>query len=120
VQALAHITGGGLLENIPRVLPQGLRAELDAGQWALPPLFGWLQERGRMEAAELARTFNCGLGMVLVVSPDRVGEVTGTLTDAGETVYRVGAVKVGQRGVTIRAATPLWGQDTAWTASHDQ
>ncbi|MGL6042743.1 MAG: phosphoribosylformylglycinamidine cyclo-ligase, partial [Sandaracinobacteroides sp.] len=65
IHALAHITGGGLLENVPRVLPEGMRAVIDAKAWDLPPLFQWLQARGRMAAAELARTFNCGIGMVL-------------------------------------------------------
>ena len=75
VRALAHITGGGLTENIPRVLPAGLRAVVDAGAWELPPLFDWLRETGSIAPAELARTFNCGIGMVAVVAPERVDAV---------------------------------------------
>ncbi|KAM6945718.1 trifunctional purine biosynthetic protein adenosine-3 [Aplochiton taeniatus] len=75
VKAYAHITGGGLLENIPRVLPQGLAAEIDASRWSIPPVFSWLQREGGLSEEEMARTFNCGLGAVLVVSPPDVQRV---------------------------------------------
>jgi len=92
VKALAHITGGGLIENIPRVLPAAFRAELDAGAWDLPPVFRWLKARGGIEAMELARTFNCGIGMVIIVAPADVDRVSATLTAAGEQVRAIGRI----------------------------
>ncbi|HSR55508.1 MAG TPA: AIR synthase-related protein, partial [Alphaproteobacteria bacterium] len=93
VTALAHITGGGLTENIPRVLAPGLRAALDAAAWPLPPVFAWLAREGRLEDAELARTFNCGIGMAVITAPDAADEVESRLSQAGETVYRIGRVE---------------------------
>ena len=95
VHALAHITGGGLTENLPRVLPEGLGAEIDLASWTLPPVFGWLAEVGGIEAAELLKTFNAGIGMVCVVAEDRADALQGVLTDAGETVHRIGRVTSG-------------------------
>src|SRR5262249_46486093 len=69
VKALAHITGGGLTENIPRVLPRRLAAEIGLGSFALPPVFQWLQHEGKIDQSEMLRTFNCGIGMILVVAP---------------------------------------------------
>jgi len=92
VKALAHITGGGLLENIPRVLPDDMAVEIDAGAWPVPPVFAWLATAGGVEGLEMARTFNCGLGMVAVVSPDDAPAVTAIFEDNGETVYTVGTV----------------------------
>jgi phosphoribosylformylglycinamidine cyclo-ligase len=92
VKALAHITGGGLLENIPRVLPAGLAAELDAGAWELPPVFRWLQHHGHIASSELARTFNCGIGMIAVTNPDETEATIGILEAGGETVYRIGRI----------------------------
>jgi len=93
VKAMAHITGGGFPENIPRVLPAHLRAVLDVRAWTLPPVFAWLKRMGGVEAAELARTFNCGIGMVLVVSAEDAQAMTTLLVDAGERVYRVGQLE---------------------------
>lgn len=101
VHALAHITGGGLLENLPRVLPEGLGAEVDLSTWTLPPVFGWLKAQGGFDQTELLTTFNAGLGMVLVVAPDTAEAVTAALQGAGETVFRIGHVAPGQ-GVTTR------------------
>ena len=92
VKALAHITGGGLLENIPRVLPGGLAAELDARSWSLPPVFRWLQQHGNIESSELARTFNCGIGMIAVTSPETAGEAIRLLEAEGESVTRIGRI----------------------------
>lgn len=119
IHALAHITGGGLLENIPRILPADCRASIVADSWDLPPLFGWLQARGAMEAAELARTFNCGIGMALVVAPEQVDTVTAALEAAGETVHAIGGVLPGARGCVIVGRAGLWGQQQDWTARHD-
>ena len=92
VHAVAHITGGGLTENLPRVLPEGLGCEIDLGAWALPPVFGWLAEVGGIEQAELLRTFNAGIGMALVVAPDRAEALAEDLMNAGERVIRIGRV----------------------------
>ncbi|HVJ35292.1 MAG TPA: phosphoribosylformylglycinamidine cyclo-ligase [Terriglobia bacterium] len=95
VKALAHITGGGLLENIPRVLPAGLQAEIDGGAWTLPPVFQWLARTAGINAHEMSRTFNCGIGMILVVAADRAAEVEKVLQGQNETVHRIG--KIGAR-----------------------
>ncbi|MCC5972762.1 MAG: phosphoribosylformylglycinamidine cyclo-ligase [Rubellimicrobium sp.] len=96
VRGLAHITGGGLTENLPRVLPEGLGAEIDLGAWTLPPVFRWLAETGGMEQAELLKTFNAGIGMVMVVAPDRAGALTDLLGEMGERVVSLGEVIPGQ------------------------
>jgi phosphoribosylformylglycinamidine cyclo-ligase len=95
VHALAHITGGGLTENLPRVLPNGLGALIDLDAWALPPVFKWLAETGQMEQAELLKTFNAGIGMVLAVAPGELQAVRGVLQEAGETVFQIGRVQSG-------------------------
>jgi phosphoribosylformylglycinamidine cyclo-ligase len=90
IKALAHITGGGLSGNVPRVLPPGVVGRIDAANWRAPPVFLWLYEAARMTAKELLGTFNCGIGMVLVVVADYADDVTRFLTEKGETVYRLG------------------------------
>lgn len=95
VRALAHITGGGLTENLPRVLPDGLGAEIDLASWSLPPVFGWLRAAGGVEDVEMLRTFNCGIGLVLVVDPERAEALTRGLEAEGETVHRIGRVVAG-------------------------
>jgi phosphoribosylformylglycinamidine cyclo-ligase len=92
LKALAHITGGGLIENIPRVLPEGCAAELDARSWSLPPVFRWLAETARIPRQELARTFNCGIGMVAVVDPAAAERVSAALTREGERVHPIGRI----------------------------
>jgi phosphoribosylformylglycinamidine cyclo-ligase len=92
VKALAHITGGGLLENIPRVLPEGMAAELDARAWTLPPVMRWLGETGGIARTELARTFNCGIGMVAVVAPAAAARASAAFSAAGERVQRIGRI----------------------------
>ncbi len=93
--ALAHITGGGLPENLPRVLPPGTRAVIDSTAWPRPVIFDWLQEQGRVREHEMYRTFNCGVGMVAIVPPDRVEATIRTLTDAGETAWQIGQIEPG-------------------------
>ncbi|WP_071797024.1 phosphoribosylformylglycinamidine cyclo-ligase [Natronohydrobacter thiooxidans] len=95
VHALAHITGGGLTENLPRVLPEGMGAEIDLGAWTLPPVFRWLAAEGGIAEAEMLKTFNAGIGMVLVVAADQAGALTALLTDAGESVHHLGHVAPG-------------------------
>jgi phosphoribosylformylglycinamidine cyclo-ligase len=96
VHALAHITGGGLTENPPRVLPEGLAAEIDLGAWTLPPVFRWLATTANMAEPELLKTFNCGIGMILVVAQDRADALTELLQGEGETVTRLGQIVEGQ------------------------
>jgi len=96
VHGLAHITGGGLTENPPRVLPEGLACEIDLGAWSLPPVFRWLATTANMAEAELLKTFNCGIGMILVVAEDRADDLTDLLQAEGETVFRLGAIVEGQ------------------------
>jgi len=95
VHGLAHITGGGLTENLPRVMPAGLGCDIDLTAWALPPVFGWLAETADMAQSELLKTFNAGIGMVLVVAADRADALTAVLRDTGETVHRIGQVTDG-------------------------
>jgi phosphoribosylformylglycinamidine cyclo-ligase len=92
VKALAHITGGGFTENIPRILPRGLGVAIDLGQVPAAPVFGWLARAGAVAQAEMLRTFNCGIGMVAVVARDRAQAVAATLTQHGETVATLGEV----------------------------
>ncbi len=95
VHGLAHITGGGLTENLPRVLPDGLGAEIDLDAWALPPVFGWLAQAGGLDEAELLKTFNAGIGMVLVVEARRAEALAALLAAEGESVARLGTVTPG-------------------------
>ncbi|WP_299868884.1 phosphoribosylformylglycinamidine cyclo-ligase [uncultured Roseobacter sp.] len=92
VHALAHITGGGLTENLPRVLPEDLGTQIDLNSWTPPPVFDWMARTGGMAEAEMLKTFNCGLGMILVVAPDRADALTALLTEQGEEVTRIGTV----------------------------
>ncbi len=111
VKGLAHITGGGLVENIPRVLPHGLRAVLDANTWPLPPLFSWLAAQGNMASIEMARTFNCGIGMTVITAPDAADRITNILTKAGETVYPIGIIEPApgdDQDTVIEAAETAW------------
>ena len=118
IHALAHITGGGLLENVPRVLPAGLHARIDAGAWEQSRLMAFLQAQGNIEPAEMARTFNCGIGMVLAVAAEDASGVAAELTAAGETVHVIGAVEAGTRGCTVQGSAEVWSSRQAWEASH--
>jgi phosphoribosylformylglycinamidine cyclo-ligase len=113
VKALAHITGGGLIENPPRVLGENQVMRLDPARWPLPPLFAWLAAAGRLEPLELLRTFNCGIGMVLVVDPARAEAVKGALEAAGETVHTIGAIA----RASGRPRVELAHLETAWAAA---
>jgi phosphoribosylformylglycinamidine cyclo-ligase len=98
VKGMAHITGGGLSENIPRVLPQGVTARLDSSKWPRPPIFDWLQRHGHIDNAEMQRTFNCGIGMVLVVAKGDVKAALDALAQKGAEAYEIGAVVERQEG----------------------
>ena len=97
-KGLAHITGGGLLENIPRILPENLTAELRGGAWTMPPLFAWLREQGNVDATEMHRVFNCGIGMVVVTSPENAEESMRMLRAAGEEVWNIGIIRAREAG----------------------
>ncbi len=93
IKGMAHITGGGITENIPRVLPDGLTAEIHQSSWTMPALFQWLQEQGNMADSEIYKTFNCGIGMAVIVSPENAAEAQTILADKGETVYQIGTIR---------------------------
>jgi phosphoribosylformylglycinamidine cyclo-ligase len=113
VKALAHITGGGLTDNIPRVLPEGLGVALDAKAWPLLPVFRWMAESAALSDDDLARTFNCGIGMVVIVAPDKADEAQRILSEAGESVYRIGEV---QPAIGDVERVVIDGVDAAWHA----
>jgi phosphoribosylformylglycinamidine cyclo-ligase len=103
LKGLAHITGGGFPENVPRILPDAVAAELDAGAWRPPPVFAWLAQAGQVAAGEMARTFNCGIGMIAVVGADNETAATELLRRHGETVLTVGRiVKRSGEGAVVR------------------
>jgi len=118
IDALAHITGGGLLENIPRILPDGAHAVVEADAWEQPRLMAFLQAQGAIEPAEMARTFNCGVGMVLAVEASKVDHVMAGLAAAGETAFRVGVIEAGERGCTVRGSQGTWSAREDWEAEH--
>jgi phosphoribosylformylglycinamidine cyclo-ligase len=93
IKGLAHITGGGLLDNVPRILQPGLQAQIDPSTWRLPALFDWLKREGDIESQEMYRVFNCGIGMVLVVAADQASAIASMLTHEGETVYTLGQIQ---------------------------
>jgi phosphoribosylformylglycinamidine cyclo-ligase len=111
IKGLAHITGGGLLENIPRVLPEGCHAVVDTRAWELPSIFAKLQDGGSIAPKEMVRTFNCGIGMTVMVGADAAAEVASSLEAAGESVLEIGRIEAGQRGCTVSGA--------GWTATHN-
>ena len=119
IRGLAHITGGGLLENIPRVLPDGCHAVVDASRWELPQIFAQLQAGGALEAGEMARTFNCGIGMAVIVSPAEAEAVTKALEAACGTVFEIGRIETGQRGCTVNGRAGTWGYPHDWTVTHN-
>ena len=93
IKGMAHITGGGITENVPRVLPENCVAQIDANAWRLPKLFQWLQHAGNVEMQEMYRTFNCGIGMVVIVSPEVAEQAEKLFVKQGETVYRLGKIR---------------------------
>jgi len=118
INALAHITGGGLLENVPRVLPKGLHARIDANAWEQPRLMAFLQAQGHIEPGEMARTFNCGIGMVLAVEAAEAESLAADLAAAGETVFTIGEVVEGEKGCTVFGSAEAWSAREAWEAVH--
>jgi phosphoribosylformylglycinamidine cyclo-ligase len=98
IKGMAHITGGGITENIPRVLPAGLTAEIKQGSWAMPPLFDWLKAQGNIVDSEMYKTFNCGIGMAVIVAKEHAAAAQTLLKDAGETVYAIGVIRAQAEG----------------------
>jgi phosphoribosylformylglycinamidine cyclo-ligase len=92
VKAMAHVTGGGLVENVPRVMPPGLQAVMHRDAWPMPPLFGWLQHEGAIADNEMHRVFNCGIGLVVVVEAAEAERAQAMLAAAGEQVWKIGEV----------------------------
>jgi phosphoribosylformylglycinamidine cyclo-ligase len=119
IHAMAHITGGGLLENIPRVLPANLHAHVNADLWPQPRLMAFLQAQGNIEPEEMARTFNCGVGMVIAVAPSDVAHITAALEAAGEEVHRIGHIATGTKGCTVSGTGDTWSAMGDWTATHN-
>lgn len=108
VRALSHITGGGLLENLPRVMPETTAAHIDASTWTLPPVFRWLAEAGDIAATEMARTFNCGLGMVVVADGAKAAEVSAALKAAGEEAVEIGKIVERDGEAVILNGSDAW------------
>lgn len=119
VKGLAHITGGGLLENIPRVLPNGCHAIVEVERWELPGVFQLLQQGGQLSAEEMARTFNCGIGMAVIVAEEQADAILRALEGAGETAIEIGRIEAGQRGCTVRGQSGIWGPSGDWSATHN-
>jgi phosphoribosylformylglycinamidine cyclo-ligase len=117
IKGLAHITGGGLLENVPRVLPEGVHARIEADAWPQSRLMAFLQGQGAIEPGEMARTFNCGVGMVAVVAAGEVAGVTAALEAADETVFRIGVIEAGVRGCTVFGSDAAWSAREPWSAT---
>jgi len=98
VKGMAHITGGGLTENVPRVLADNLTAVIKKDAWTLPPLFQWLQQQGNVADAEMHRVFNCGIGMVVIVAKEDAERAIRHLQAAGEAVWQIGAIEARAEG----------------------
>jgi phosphoribosylformylglycinamidine cyclo-ligase len=103
VKALSHITGGGLLENLPRVLPADCDAKIDTGSWEWPAVFNWLQQQGNVETREMYRTFNCGVGMVVCVSADDASQAITSLQASGHTAWQIGSISAGNNEVVLQS-----------------
>lgn len=114
IKGLAHITGGGLLDNIPRVIPEGLAVDLDAALWTLPPVFGWLKKNGDMDNIDLARTYNCGLGMVAIVPPEKATAVIEKINTAGERASIIGTITKAEASTPHEECVTIRNTDTSW------
>src|SRR5262249_10118255 len=105
LHGMAHITGGGITDNLPRILPEGTHALIRMGTWPIPKLFQFLQETGEVEAEEMLRVFNLGIGVILAVDPGGLGEVLGLLRSVGQKSWIVGTVQPGGSGVVYDLGT---------------
>jgi phosphoribosylformylglycinamidine cyclo-ligase len=100
-------------------MPVNCHAMIDVGLWDLPPVFGLLQQGGRIAPEEMTRTFNCGIGMAVVVAPEEAARVNAALEAAGETVFEIGRIEQGQRGCTVSGSAGTWGSAKDWSATHN-
>ncbi len=119
IKAISHITGGGFVENIPRILPKSVTAHVDASSWTLPPVFDWLREAGNLKPLEMAKTFNCGIGLVVIVSADGAEQTRKIFENHGEIVYNLGQVVKRSEGTPATIVTGTagnWGYAEAWQA----
>ena len=119
IKAISHITGGGFVENIPRILPENVSAHVDASTWILPPVFDWLREAGNLAPLEMAKTFNCGIGLVVIVKASGADEVKEIFTQQGETVYTLGHVvkrSENEPATIVNGQAGSWGYDGPWQA----
>ena len=119
IKGLCHITGGGFVENIPRILPDDITVDVDASLWTLPPVFDWLRAVGNITPIEMAKTFNCGIGMAVIVSADNVDETIKIFQKNGETVYNIGKVRkreTGESATTVTGKSGSWGYPQEWVA----
>jgi phosphoribosylformylglycinamidine cyclo-ligase len=120
IKGLAHITGGGLLENIPRVLPKDCHAIIETDEWELPAIFALLQQGGRIAPEELVRTFNCGIGMAVIVSADTAEVIARELEGVTEEdVFEIGRIEAGPRGCTVVGKADTWNSSEGWSATHN-
>ncbi len=102
IKGMSHITGGGITENLPRVLPGNLHAEIDTSSWQQGPVFDWLQSTGNISTDEMRRTFNCGVGMIVAVPADELDTAISTLEGLGETAWLIGKIERGDGPVEFR------------------
>jgi phosphoribosylformylglycinamidine cyclo-ligase len=107
INGIVHITGGGFPDNIPRVLPEGVGVRLDLDAIPVPPVFGWLARTGGVAEAEMLRTYNCGIGLILMVAPDAVEAVTASLRASGESPLRIGEAVAYEGGARVRTVGKL-------------
>ena len=120
IKGLSHITGGGFVENIPRILPDGVTVDVDASRWTLPPVFDWLRVTGNITPLEMAKTFNCGIGMAVIVPADKQDEAIRIFEENGETVHYIGTVREssdGEPATTVTGKPGSWGYGEEWTAT---
>ena len=123
IKGLSHITGGGFVENIPRILPPGVKVDVDASLWKLPPVFEWLRTAGNITPIEMAKTFNCGIGMAVIVPADKAEQAKKIFEKNGEVAYYIGTVssKAGDEpSTTVNGCAGSWGYSGPWTAKSTQ
>jgi len=119
IKAISHITGGGFVENIPRILPDGVSAHVDASSWTLPPVFDWLRKAGNLAPLEMAKTFNCGIGLVVIVKAEGAEETRKIFEQMGETVFTLGHVvkkSANEPATVVTGTSGSWGYDAPWQA----